>query len=88
MKKLQLFKRIKELESRQKTIGLEIQNIKDNIFRKGTGPIFDRFYYEREIPTYTKIKKILEHLGIEIYEKASEIKVKSIVKPKKKGKKK
>jgi len=84
MKKLRLFKRIKELEARQKTIRLEIQNIKDNIFRKGTEPIFDRFYYEGDVSTYIKIKKILEYLEIGIYEKASEIKVRST---KTKGKK-
>ena len=67
---------------------MEIQNIKDNIFRKGTGPIFDKFYYEGDVSTYIKIKKILEYLGIEIYETSSEIKVRSAYKPKKKKEKK
>lgn len=97
MKKSELLKRIEALENLPTKVELlesmqendrnKIEKIKDDIFRKGEGGMCDNLYYERGIPTYTKIKKILEHLGIEIYETTSKIKVRS-TKPRKKGGKK
>lgn len=95
MKKSELIKRIEALEAKQKEIKESIQfikddakKIKDDLFSKGTGFFRWAGYFKSDISTYKKIEKILEYLGIEIYEKASEIKVRSTYKPKKKKEKK
>lgn len=83
-----LFNRVEVLESMQENDRNNIKKIKDDIFSKGTVFLSCPDHLESGVPTHKKIEKILEHLGIEIYETASEIKVRSTKPRKKKGKKK
>lgn len=87
MKKSELLKRIEALESGQKAIKEDVQKLDDDVFYRGSitywwGAVPKRLH------TKTKIEKILEYLGIEIYETSSEIKVRSTKLKKKKGKNK
>ncbi len=94
MKKSELLEKIKTLtervellESMQKNDRNRIKEIKEDVLQPRI-LWFEKSYRQNDIPTYTKIKKILEHLGIEIYETESEIKVRSTKVKKKKKKSK
>lgn len=86
MKKSELLKRIEALESMQEKDREKIGKIREDVFH-GYQDFFGEVAYSNTIPTYQRIKKIMEHLGLEIYETTSEIKVRSVKAKKKKRKK-